>query len=403
MNISIFIPIIIIIALIVFAIRVRRERLAIIYGCILIILATIDLGVYFFNIIADGIARLYVFDFFQFGGFNHTAGSPIAPILIGTLGIFTILASNIYSSLKAFSYRVGIIPLIIFTVCWSQGLLMYSKVPIPKGTESSGAEILIIGGLFLLGIIVLITLLISLFSVFKNKTYLFLFGVILLLAIILQVILSLATLPYEDPSIVFEATSKKDISICYNILEGPGRYICFQQVALATRKVEYCYLIPEEYTYIYLGQRNDYKQAQCIIKVEEVVSSPTPHNPQKFISEHGFSLDFPSDWKDYRYAIYERKARPADQYIQPEYPNGYDIIVYEFGISAEDNVFQITIYTVDHWESGIAVGPKHSARVLGEKDNLVYVAMEGVVSYDGILPNQADDIDSIIDSFKFID
>jgi hypothetical protein len=380
----------------------KRSSLAIFYGVVLLVLAAVSLGVYLFNILSDGIVGLYVFEFLQFGRPNFTAGSPIIPIGIGIVGIFTLLASGINSNVKRWSYKTGVIPLVLFVLLWSFGL-MSSTVPFPRPTEDSGLGLFLMGGVaLLLGIIALIPLIISLFSIFKNKTYLFSFGAILLFAVILQIGLNFATLPYEDSSIVSEAANRKDVSICYNILEGPGRYNCFQQVALSTLKIEHCYLIPKEYTYIYFGQRDNYQQGQCIANTEEAMSNPAPGNPQKFISNHGFSLDFPSDWQDYRYTMNEEKVRPSDQYAQPEYPDGYDIIKYEFGISAEDNVFQITIYGADHWGSGIAVGPRTSANVLGQKGGFVYVAMEGAVSKDGILPYQTDDIDSIIDSFKLI-
>lgn len=382
----------------------KRSFLAIIYASILIAIAAIVLRVYLFNIMNDDIARLYVFKFSQFGEPNFTVGSPMVPIFIGMAGIFTILASNIRNRRKTISYGIGIIPLVLFVFAtfWLSSMLpILSTVPFPRSQESSGIEFFIMLGALWLGILALIPLIISLFSVLKNRTYLFSFGVILLISILLQIGLTLATLPGGDSSIVSEAAKEGDASICYNILEGGGRNKCFQQVAFSTLKVEHCYLIPESYGHVYSGPSNTNPRVQCVADFEKAESNPIPNNPLRFISDHGFSLDFPSDWKDYRYSVHERKVPTRDKHMQLEYPNGYNIISYVFGIYADDNVFEINIYGADHWESGIAIASKSRAKILGYKDNFVYVTWEG--SKTGFFLSKSDDVDSIIESFRIID
>lgn len=373
--------------------------ISIIYGITLVLLAVFSMSIYLYNIINDEVAQLFIFNFFEHSNANFTAGNPMVALITGALGIITLLSSTSQSKLQKRCHYIGILPLLFFSFIWSIDLFN-SIVPYSRPGESSGAEVYVALFILLILVITAIPLIISLFSILRNKKNLIILGCVFIVALILQIILSNATLPYSDAALFDSAIDQQDANICEGMLEGEGRYSCYQQVALETAKKEYCELIPATYTYPYFGQPNNYRRGQCLYAVQEILDNQKIENPLIFVSDHGFTIEFPEDWATYRYTVVDERVTVAPKYMPAEYPNGFITTKYSFGIGAQDSVISIVIYGKEHWDLGIAGGGR--GRVLGEKDGFVYTG--GGSSQPRNVPQyQADDIDDIVNSFKLIE
>lgn len=228
-----------------------------IYGYYLLAIGTASCIAYLAAVIFDPVKDVYVYD----NIYVHTSSvvdiiapilflAPLLPLLVAAVGTIFIITKDEDSTLLNLATKLGFfasIPIVAIIFC----------IDYLNGKE--GVGLLFLVPILFLNIAIycasLVLLIIGLMNVRKWRVLKALV-VICVLTIILQTILSYATLPKYSKDIYKRAISSKNYELCNEMREGQYRFDCYVKIAKEIKDPLVCDLID--------GKRFRYHKDDCL-------------------------------------------------------------------------------------------------------------------------------------------